>query len=92
MGKKPMTVIELARMGQRAFAAKYSKRDRQIWGKESGGRPPALDAKAVAGLEKMLSAGKSQRECAELLGVTARTVGRYKWRLTEGRRRKEGTK
>jgi hypothetical protein len=76
MTKKPMTVAELARMGQKAFAKKYGKRERQKWGEESGGRPPKLDAEALARLEKLLSDGKTQRECAELFGVTVRTIGR----------------
>jgi len=43
---------------------------------KQGGRPGKLDRKAHARLERMLAAGKSQAECANLLGVSDRTVGR----------------
>ena len=36
----------------------------------------ALDRKALARLQKLLSAGKSQAVCATVLGVSVRTIGR----------------
>jgi len=72
---KELTVREMASMGGRARAKAYSKAHLRVWG-EQGGRPVALDRKALARLQKLLSAGKSQTECAAILGVSVRTVGR----------------
>jgi len=72
---KELTVREMARMGGLARAKAYSKAQLRVWG-EQGGRPVALDRKALARLQKLLSAGKSQTECAAILGVSVRTVGR----------------
>jgi hypothetical protein len=62
-------------MGQRAFAEKYGKRDRQTWG-QLGGRPHKLDDKALMRLRQMLEEGKTQGECAQALRVSLRTIGR----------------
>jgi hypothetical protein len=81
MGKKPMTVAEMARMGGLARAKAYSKAQLRVWGKQ-GGRPVSLDRKALARLEALLSRGKSQAECATELGVSLRTIGgvrRRRW-------------
>ena len=59
----------------RARANAYSRAQLRAWG-EQGGRPVALDRKALARLQKLLSAGKSQTERAAILGVSVRTVGR----------------
>ena len=75
MGEKPMTVTELARMGGRARAERHSKAEIRRWGR-LGGRPSKLDRKALARLQTLLGQGKSQAECARLLGVSVRTVGR----------------
>ena len=75
MGEKPMTVTELARMGGRARAERHSKAEIRRWGKQ-GGRPAKLDHKALARLERLLAAGKSQAECAASLGVSVRSIGR----------------
>ena len=75
MSEKPMTVAEMARMGGLARAKAYSKAQLRAWGEE-GGRPVALDRKALARLEALLSRGKSEAECAKILGVSVRTVGR----------------
>ena len=80
MSEKPMTVVEMARMGGMARAKAYSKAQLRKWGKE-GGRPRSLDRKALARLRKRLSAGKSQAECATVLGVSARTIGRIVARI-----------
>ena len=72
---KERTVREMASMGGRARAKAYSKAQLRVWG-EQGGRPVALDRKALARLQRLLSAGKSQTECAAILGVSVRTVGR----------------
>jgi hypothetical protein len=47
----------------------------RAWGKQ-GGRPAKLDQKALARLKQLLAAGKSQAECARVLGVSARSIGR----------------
>lgn len=78
-----MTVVEMAKMGQRAFAEKYGKRERRAWG-QLGGRPHKLDDKTLAGLRQLLREGKTQGECAEALGVSVRTIGRTVARLKEG--------
>ena len=75
MSEKPMTVVEMARMGGLARAQAYSKAQLRRWGKE-GGRPVSLDRKALAHLEALLHQGKSQVECAKILGVSLRTIGR----------------
>jgi DNA invertase Pin-like site-specific DNA recombinase len=75
MSEKPMTVAEMARMGGLARAKRYSKDQLRAWGEE-GGRPVALDRRALARLRKLLRAGKSQAECATILGVSVRTIGR----------------
>ncbi len=72
---KELTVREMASMGGRARAKTYSKAQLRAWGKQ-GGRPASLDGKALARLQKFLGAGKSQAECATILGVSVRTIGR----------------
>src|ERR1039458_8990519 len=80
MGKKPMTVIEMASMGGIARAKAHSKTQLRKWGKE-GGRPLSLDRKALAQLEALLHRGMSQAECAKVLGVSVRTIGRFVARI-----------
>jgi hypothetical protein len=75
MGKKPMTVAEMARMGGRARAAKYTREQLAEFSKNAG-RPPKLDGRARRKLRALLAAGKTQAECAVELGVSVRTVGR----------------
>jgi len=75
MGKKPMTVAEMASMGGRARAAKYSSEQLGQFAKNAG-RPAMLDGRARHRLKKLLAAGRSQAECATELGVSPRTVGR----------------
>ena len=70
-----MTVVEMARMGGRARAAKYSPEQLAEFSKNAG-RPPKLDGKAKRRLRAMLAAGKSQTECAADLGLSVRTIGR----------------
>jgi hypothetical protein len=80
MGKRPMTVTEMARMGGLARAKAYSKAQLRVWAKQ-GGRPASLDGKALAQLSALLKADKSQAECAAILGVSVRTVGRVVARI-----------
>ena len=75
MGKKPMTVAEMASMGGQARAAKYTHKQLQEFAKNAG-RPAKLDGRARRRLEQLLAAGRSQAECAAELGVSLRTVGR----------------
>jgi hypothetical protein len=77
---KELTVREMASMGGRARAKAYNKAQLRVWG-EQGGRPVALERKALARLQKLLSAGKSQAECATILGVSVRTIGRIVARI-----------
>ena len=65
--KELMTVAEMARMGGIARAKARSKAELRAWGKR-GGRPGKLDRKASARLRKLLARGKSQAECAAMLG------------------------
>ena len=44
----------------------------------------SLDRKALARLRKLLASGKSQAECAIILGVSVRTVGRAVARMKRG--------
>jgi hypothetical protein len=80
MSEKPMTVAEMARMGGLARAKAHSRTEIRRWGKR-GGRPVLLDRKALARLQNLVSAGKSQAECAAILGVSVRTVGRVVARI-----------
>jgi len=77
---KELTVRNMASMGGRARAEAYNKAQLRVWG-EQGGRPVALERKALARLQKLLSAGKSQAECATILGVSVRTIGRIVARI-----------
>ena len=70
-----MTVTEMACMGGIARAKTHTKAEIRAWGRK-GGRPGKLDRKARARLRKMLASGKSQKECAAMLGVSVRTIGR----------------
>ena len=83
MRKKPMTVPEMASMGGRARAQKYTKAElREFAG--NAGRPTKLDRKALSRLRKMLAGGKSQAECGAILGISVRTLQRKlrSWGLT----------
>ncbi len=76
----PMTVAELAPIAATARAKAHSRAEIRRWGKR-GGRPVLLDRKALARLQKLLSAGKSQAVCATVLGVSVRTIGRVVARM-----------
>jgi hypothetical protein len=83
MGKKPMTVAEMASKGGRARAAKYTRE--QLWGfAKNVGRPTKLDRRAGRRLRQLLAAGRSQAECAAELGVSLRTIGRAVARMRSG--------
>ena len=75
-----MTVAEMARLGGLARARAYSKAQLRAWGKQ-GGRPGTLDRQDLARLEALLHQGKSQVECAKVLGVSVRTIGRVVARI-----------
>ena len=83
MGKKPMTVAEMASMGGRARAAKYSHEEISEFAKDAG-RPAKLDGRARRRLRQLLAAGRSQAECAAELDVSARTIGRTVARMRAG--------
>ena len=63
MSKEPMTVTEMASMGGRARAAKYSHEEISEFAKDAG-RPAKLDGTARRRLKQLLAAGRSQAECA----------------------------
>ena len=63
-----------------ARAKAHSMAQPRKWGKE-GGRPASLDRKDLARLEALLHQGKSQAECAKVLGVSVRTIGRFVARM-----------
>ena len=77
---KELTVREMASMGGRARAKAYSKAQLRAWGKQ-GGRPASFGVKAIARLRRLLDAGESQAECATVLGVSVRTIGRVVARI-----------
>ena len=83
MGKKAMTVAEMASMGGRARAAKYSHEEISKFAKDAG-RPVKLDNRARRRLKQLLAAGRSQAECALELGVSTRTIGRAVARMRAG--------
>ena len=80
MSEKPMTVSEMARMGGRARAERYSKAQLRAWGKQ-GGRPPKLTSKKLERMERMLAEGRAHHEIARRFGVSLRTVGRVAARM-----------
>ena len=77
---KELTVRQMASMGGRARAKAYNKVQLRAWGKQ-GGRPASFGGKAVAQQQRLLGAGKSQAECATILGVSVRTIGRLVARM-----------
>jgi DNA-binding NarL/FixJ family response regulator len=83
MGKKPITVAEMARMGGRARAARYTPEQLQEFAKNAG-RPAKLDGRAQRRLRQLLAAGRTQAECAAELDVSTRTVGRAVARMRAG--------
>ena len=83
MGKQPMTVAEMASMGGRARAAKYTTEQLRKFAKGAG-RPAKLDGRARRRLRRWLAAGRSQAECAAELGVSTRTIGRAVARMRAG--------
>jgi DNA invertase Pin-like site-specific DNA recombinase len=76
MGKKPMTVTEMARMGGRARARKYGKVKLRAFASNAGRRPYKLVGNTVRRLGAMLAAGKSHAEISKRLGLSLRTIGR----------------
>ena len=72
---KELAVREMASMGGRARAAKYTRKQLRDFAKGAG-RPAKLDNATLSRLRALLKSGKTQKECAELLGVSVRTVGR----------------
>ena len=83
MAKKPMTVAEMASMGGRARAARYTREQLAEFAKNAG-RPAKLDGRARRRLRQFLAARRTQAECAAELGVSLRTVGRLVARMRAG--------
>lgn len=82
---KELTVRAMASMGGVARARKYSKRQLREWAKLAG-RKPKLSEKEWTCLFAMLSAGKTQEECARKFGISTRTIGRAVARQRSGHR------
>jgi DNA-binding CsgD family transcriptional regulator len=87
---KELTVREMARMGGIARAKTYSKAQLRAWSRQ-GGRPASLSGKALSRLKTLLAQGKSQGECAKLLGVSVRTIGRIVARIKTSDNRRQPT-
>jgi len=68
-------LAELGARGGKARARRHARTQLRAWGR-LGGRTPRLDAKALARLRQLLAKGKSQAECAGILGVSCSTVAR----------------
>ena len=83
MSKKPIKVAEMARMGGRARAAKYTPEQLAEFSKNAG-RPAKLDDRAWRRLKALLTADKTQDECAAELVVSTRTIGRALSRMRAG--------
>jgi len=79
-----MTVVEMARMGGRARAAKYTPEQLARFSRNAG-RPLKLDGRARRKLWAMLAAGRSHAECAAELGISVRTIGRVVARMRGSR-------
>jgi DNA invertase Pin-like site-specific DNA recombinase len=84
--RKEWTASEMGHKGGKARADHFSKRQIRAWGK-LGGRPSMLAGKARDRLDRMLEEGRPHAEIAKAFGVSLRTVGRYKRRLEEGRKK-----
>jgi general stress protein YciG len=80
---KAWTASEMGRKGGKTRAKHFSKEQISKWGKQ-GGRPSKMDREALESLRGLLASGKSQGECAEMLGVCTRTIGRVVARLKAG--------
>lgn len=78
-----MTVVEVASMGGRARAAKYTREQLRHFAKGAG-RPPKLNGRARRRLRQLLAAARSQAECALEVGVSTRTIGRAVARMRAG--------
>lgn len=76
-----LSEFESALIGERTKAGMQAAKRR---GKRMG-RPPALSDTQVRHLESLINSGKSQREAAELLGVSPNTV----WRAVQNIKRPE---
>jgi len=76
MGRNLMTVAEMASMGGRARARKYTREQLRDFAKNAG-RPPILDKKAIRRLRKWGAAAVPASEIARRLNVSTRTVSRY---------------
>jgi len=87
MGEKPMTVVEMARMGGLARAKAHTRGEIRAWGK-LGGRPSTLTVNQGRRIAEWTRHGIGQQTIAERLGVSVRTVGRYLKR-PQGHRRSE---
>lgn len=70
----------MATIGGRTRAKARTKAEIRAWGKQ-GRRPTSLRGKALARLKTLLGQGKSQAECAKLLGVSVSTIGRIVTRI-----------
>ena len=70
-----MTAAEMARIGGVARAKAHSKAELRKWGKR-GGRPGTWTGRGSQRLKRLLATGTTQAECAAILGVSARTIGR----------------
>jgi hypothetical protein len=70
-----MTVAEMASMGGRSRAARYSTEQLRKFAKNAG-RPAKLGRKGLATLKRLLATGTTHAECAAILGVSVRTIGR----------------
>ena len=70
-----MTVAEMASMGGRARAARYTREQLREFARDAG-RPAKLDRKGLATLKRLLATGTTQSECAAIMGVSVRTIGR----------------
>ena len=72
MGKKPMTVTEMASMGGRTRAQKYSKAELREFAKGAG-RPVKLDGRARRRLRQLLTVGKESCRVRRRIGRFAQS-------------------
>jgi hypothetical protein len=75
-------------LGGRVRANAYSRARLRAWGGQ-GGRPPKLDRKAREWLRKPLADRKNQAECASILRVSVRPVGRAVDRMKSSENKSE---
>jgi DNA-binding NarL/FixJ family response regulator len=91
MGNKPMTVIEMARLGGLARAKAYTKAQLRAFAKNAGRKPWKLTPTRERSILAHVAKGWTHPRIAAKFQVSLRTIGRVVARQKQrGASRKEG--